>query len=184
MSRISPILGFGIKVVERSGSSLKSQFPQASLWEGAHCGRESCITCNQGADFMTPCSRKSLVYENACAACNTMAGSKEGVKETDPEIPSLYVGESSRTIQERGLEHWADFRRNKKDSHIRKHQELQHNGEAPNFIMRAVSFHRSALSRQTAEAIRIRRRGGMGTVLNSKSEFNRCYIPRFGGGGG
>ena len=184
MTRISPILGFGIKVVERSRGSLKSQSPQASLWEGAHCGRDSCIKCNQGADFMTPCSKKSLVYENTCAVCNTMASSKEGVKETDPEIPSLYVGESSRMIQERGQEHWADFRRNKKDSHIRKHQELQHNGEAPNFIMRAVSFHRSALSRQTAEAIRIRRRGGMGTVLNSKSEFNRCYIPRFGGGGG
>ena len=178
MSRISPILGFGIKVVERSGCSLKSQFPQSSLWEGNHCGRESCITCNQGADFITPCSRKSLVYENTCAACNTMAGSKEGVKETDPEIPSLYVGESSRTIQERGLEHWAAFKRNKKDSHIWKHQELQHNGEAPKFILRAISFHRSALSRQTAEAIRIRRRGGMGAVLNSKSEFNRCYIPR------
>ena len=44
--------------------------------------------------------------------------------------------------------------------------------------MRAISFHRSALSRQTAEAIRIRRRGGMGAVLNSKSEYNRCYIPR------
>ena len=162
MTRISPILGFGVKVVERSGSSLKSQFPQASLWEGSHCGRDSCITCNQGADFMTHCSKKSLVYENTCATCNTKASSKEGVTETDSDIPSLYVGESSRTIQERGLEHWADFRRNKKDSHIRKHQELQHNGEAPNFILRAVSFHRSALSRQTAEAIRIRRRGGMG----------------------
>ena len=44
--------------------------------------------------------------------------------------------------------------------------------------MRIVSFHRTALSRQTAEAVRIRRRGGEGAVLNSKAEFNRCYLPR------
>ena len=37
MKRIAPILGFGVKIVERNGASLKSKFPQASLWEGAHC---------------------------------------------------------------------------------------------------------------------------------------------------
>ena len=53
-----------------------------------------------------------------------------------------------------------------------------HKGEDPLFILRAVSFHKTALSRQTGEAVRIRRRGGEGAVLNSKAEFNRCYIPR------
>merc|ERR1711954_247419 len=32
--------------------------------------------------------------------------------------------------------------------------------------------------RQVKEAVRIRRRGGMGQILNSKGEFSRCYIPR------
>ena len=41
-----------------------------------------------------------------------------------------------------------------------------------------MKFHRTALSRQTGEAIRIRRRGGEGAVLNSKGEFNRSFIPR------
>ena len=44
--------------------------------------------------------------------------------------------------------------------------------------MRVVEFHRTPLSRQTAEAVRIMKRGGAGAVLNSKSEYNRCYIPR------
>ena len=44
--------------------------------------------------------------------------------------------------------------------------------------MRAVSFHKTALSRQVAEAVRIRRRGGEGAILNSKAEYNRCHIPR------
>ena len=60
-----------------------------------------------------------------------------------------------------------------------KHQELQHGGAAPpKFIMRVISSTKTALERQTREAVRIRRRGGEGAILNSKAEFNRCYIPR------
>ena len=53
-----------------------------------------------------------------------------------------------------------------------------HGGGEPTFVMRIVQFHRTALSRQCGEAIRIMRRGGAGSVLNSRAEFNRCYIPR------
>ena len=41
--------------------------------------------------------------------------------------------------------------------------------------MKVVRYHRTALSRQVGEAIRIHRRG---LVLNSKSEYNRCKITR------
>ena len=44
--------------------------------------------------------------------------------------------------------------------------------------MRVVGSHRSALGRQVSEAIRIRRREGLGSILNSKSEYNRCHITR------
>ena len=50
--------------------------------------------------------------------------------------------------------------------------------EKPNFIIRAVKYHKTALYRQLGEAVRIRRRGGQGSILNSKSEYDRCYIPR------
>ena len=43
MNRLAPILGFTVKIVERNGSSLKSHFPQSSLWDGAPCGRTTCI---------------------------------------------------------------------------------------------------------------------------------------------
>ena len=76
------------------------------------------------------------------------------------------------------MEHWADYRKGSNKSHILKHQNMVHGGWAPSFIMRAVSFHKTALSRQVAEAVRIRRRGGEGAILNSKAEFNRCHIPR------
>ena len=45
-------------------------------------------------------------------------------------------------------------------------------------MFKVVSASRTALSRQIREAVRIRRRGGAGSILNSRSEFNRCYIPR------
>ena len=181
MQRLAPIMEFSIKIVERAGGALKNRFPRAGLWEGMKCGRESCITCNQGAEFLVPCTRKSLVYENICNICNKGAGGKDEVVGADPNIPSIYVGETSRTVQERGAEHWAAARgsqKAKEGSHMAKHQELCHPGVEPQFTLRAVGFHPSALSRQTAEAVRIAKRGGEGAVLNSKSEFNRCFIPR------
>ena len=46
----------------------------------------------------------------------------------------------------------------------------------PQFGMKAVQFHRSALSRQVVgEAVRIHRRG---LALNSKIEYNGCSISR------
>ena len=93
-------------------------------------------------------------------------------------MTSTYVGETRRSIQERSEEHWAAFRTGSSKSHILKHQNLEHGGAAPQFIMRAVSYHKTALSRQVAEAVRIRRRGGEGAILNSKAEYNRCHIPR------
>ena len=181
MTRLTPILGFRVKIVERTGSTLKSHFPQSSLWDGAPCGREGCITCTQGAEMLPPCTRKSLVYENVCSLCNKGAGAKGELKDVDPLIPSIYVGETSRTIQERAREHWAATKGSKKDlegSHMAKHMQQYHEGREPQFMMRVVEFHRSALSRQTGEAVRIMRRGGAGSVLNSRAEFNRCYIPR------
>ena len=76
------------------------------------------------------------------------------------------------------MEHWQAYRTGKEDSHLRKHQQLHHDGAPPIFHLRAVSYHRTALSRQVAEAVRIRRRGGAGAILNSKGEYNRCHVPR------
>ena len=93
--------------------------------------------------------------------------------------PALYVGETSRSIQERSKEHWEDVRGKKEDSHMIRHQIMEHGAaNPPKFIMRVVGYHRSALSRQISEAVRIRRRGGAGGVLNSKAEYNRSHIPR------
>ena len=120
-----------------------------------------------------------MVYENICTICNPDAKKKGPLKEAKKEIPSLYVGETSRSIYERSREHWSDWRRKEDKSHIAKHQEQAHEGaREPEFIMKVVKSYRSALSRQIGEAVRIRRRGGDGRILNSKAEYSRCRIPR------
>ena len=82
--------------------------------------------------MIPPCTRKSLVYENVCATCNPGAEAKKQLENVDPTIPSIYVGETARTIQERAKEHWSAARgRTKKDadgSHMWKHMEQYHGG--------------------------------------------------------
>ena len=120
-----------------------------------------------------------MVYESICVACNPSAPNKGELKSTKEGAPSLYVGETSRSVQERAMEHFGAARRQEEDSHMYKHQRLEHNGEQQNFHFKVVSQHRTALGRQVREAIRIRRRGGAeGGVLNSKAEYNRSHIPR------
>ena len=119
-----------------------------------------------------------MVYENTCTKCIPEV-TKEGGKVTPPEtFPSIYIGETSRCIGERGREHWRDFKQCRDDSHIWKHHILHHGGEGqPTFLLRPVQYFNSALTRQIAEAVRIGRLGE-GVVLNSKSEFNRCKLGR------
>ena len=178
MTRLAPTLGFSVKVVERAGASLRNMFSQGGLWDGVQCGRgEECVPCSQDAETNMPCTRVSAVYETFCTLCNPEAkGSREIQATVDP--PSVYVGERGRSIQERLREHHDDEKKRSNKSHMWKHRVLHHQGGAAPFVVKAVSFHRTALYRQAAEAVSIRRRGGEGMILNSRAEFNRCFIPR------
>ena len=177
--RVEPMVGFYIKVVERTGKSLQSMFPLTNLWEGVSCGREGeCTTCYQGAEALPDCTRQSILYENICTSCVPGATGRRPVEDIPGDKAVLYVGETSRSILERSREHWDGYKKQKQDNHIWKHQMMEHNGEQANFTMRVVGSHRSALSRQVGEAVRIRRRGGEGNILNSRAEYNRSHIPR------
>ena len=100
------------------------------------------------------------------------------LREQAQGAPSLYVGECSRSIEERASEHWGAARRKEETSHMSKHQIMEHGGAPPEFVFKVISYHKTPLNRQIKEAIMIRRRGGATEILNSHSEFNRCHIPR------
>ena len=90
----------------------------------------------------------------------------------------IYVGESSRSLYERTKEHMSDRDGWKEESHqvkhwITEHPELQ---EPPRFRFRLVRGFKNPMSRQLSEAVRIELHGG--SILNSRSEYNRCRVPR------
>ena len=139
-------LGFKIRVMERTGRNILTNFPQTSTWKGMVCGRQECVTCHQGGEDRPDCMRVNLVYENIYIKCNPGALNKGELKEPaegSPSLYSIYVGETSRSIQERALEHWGAVRRKEELSHMARHQAQEHEGEEPEFIFKVVSHHRT-----------------------------------------
>ena len=78
---------FSVKVKERTGTM-----------DGSSCGSVDCTTCNQGAEEFPNCKKASLVYENVCVRCNPGAGKKEELDKIKDDTPTLYIGETSRTV--------------------------------------------------------------------------------------
>ena len=113
-----------------------------------------------------------------CVRCHPEVENKNGKLDPACSLPSVYVGETARSLYERGMEHQKAYRDKKEDSHMYKHHVVHHGGQGETkFHLRPIKFHRTALNRQLSEAVRIGRLGE-GTVLNSKSEYNRCMIAR------
>ena len=163
--QMANMLGDTIKIVEKSGVTLRRVLHKSNPWAGVNCGRENCLPCRSGDE--KDCTRRNILYETACLQC----------KEEGKEV--LYVGESARSSQERGKEHQDDYNKKLEKSHMEKHAVSCHSGEKrPTFGMKVVKTHSSALSRQIHEAVRIRRKAKTSTILNSKSEYSRCQLPR------
>ena len=98
----------------------------------------------------------------------------------DTKVPSIYLGETGRSLYERGKDHWRDYRDGKSDSHMLKHQKLHHkDSNKPIFHLRPLRFHRTGLNRQISEAVQIGRRKSS----QLQREFNRCKITRLTLGG-
>ena len=97
-----------------------------------------------------------------------------------------YIGETCRSGYERGKEHLMMKENCNESSHMLKHCLLQHSDKDPmeiKFGMRVRQQFKTALERQVGEAVAIleeRERGIQ--LLNSKSEFNRCSLPRITAG--
>ena len=104
-----------------------------------------------------------------------MENDKDGVEQ---DGKGVYVGESSRAIYERAKEHTADRVSFQEDSHQIKHWLSSHEEllAPPAFKFKIISTFQDPLSRQLSEAVRIDRRGSQ--ILNSKSEYSRCRVPR------
>ena len=112
------------------------------------------------------------------------AKQKKGREKERQEVALFkYVGETNRSCYERGFEHEAARRGFHKNSHMLKHIVEHHSEEDMRkirFGMKAVRFHRSPFERNIFESVLIQNNRTKHHLLNSKSEFNRCAIPRLG----
>ena len=92
LDRITPILGFKVRVTEKGGTPLGSLLSNKNLWSGDPCGRVKCRTCAQAEEKKEPCTARNVVYESECCKCNQPGSrkmaDKEGLKEQS-DVASL-----------------------------------------------------------------------------------------------
>ena len=165
--------GYRIRITESAGTPLSRLLPSTNPWGPQDCGRMDCVTCQQGDERRIDCKKRNILYESGCTVCEE--NDKEGVEK---DGKGVYVGESSRSIFERAKEHVADRVGFQEDSHQIKHWLSSHEEllVPPAFKFRIIATFQDPLSRQLSEAVRIDRRGSQ--ILNSKSEYSRCRVPR------
>ena len=186
--------GYKIKIVERTGTRLADLLHKSNPWQGEDCKRPGCLICStkvaKGRNMEQDCTKRYIVYKTWCMTCAGRGEKKIGEKYEDEETQNKmireiklykYVGGSARSSYERGLEHSRDLQELKKESHMLKHFFACHEGEElkdMKFGMRIVKVHRSAFNRQISESVEIQNQKMKHEILNSKSEYNRCALPR------
>ena len=100
-------IGTRIKLIERAGTSLKHKLWIADPWGGVPCRGLSCPVCTGDQENQICCVR-NIIYTNSCITCK------------EKGTTALYVGETSRTLKERSLEHREDGE--KEFTHIYNHK--------------------------------------------------------------
>ena len=123
---MSELTGFKVNYSEAGGTPLGNMF-NVDLGKGLHCGRDYCPPCDTSEEGKrAPCRSRSVLYETQCSLCNPASHSedhqKEDVQPTGSRSRSgVYIGETSRSLNERSIEHLADARSFHPGSHIVKH---------------------------------------------------------------
>ena len=153
--------GIRMKVVERTGRTLKSQLQTSNPFREPNCGREDCLLCRtlgQGN-----CNTEGITYKIECGSMNCRKG--------------VYKGETAYNAYTRGREHMARLAaRDLNNSPLWRHCLEQHGGEVQTFLMSVTGTYRNdAMLRQITEAVQINSME-VSERMNDRAEWN---IPRF-----
>ena len=90
------------------------------------------------------------------------------------------VGETARSPFERSMEHQSNLAYLNKGSYMLSHYIDKHDGEdlfKNRFALKVIQFTRTSFDRQILESVLLQENLHH-HLLNSKSEYNRCAIPR------
>ena len=117
---MTALTGFKIKYQEAEGKKLINSF-ENDLGQGRLCGRTPCPPCDSN-ERKQDCRSKNVLYGSVLRICNPVSSQKEG-KDLEGYKPmvGVYIGETSRTIHERSMEHVSDARTFSSKSYIVKH---------------------------------------------------------------
>ena len=192
--KLSELTSTKLKIVERTGTKLQDILTKSNPWQGTDCTRKNCLLCHTktrtGKLQSQECSKRNIVYETTCATCEARARqeieeSDLGEKEKIEKIKSMklfkYVGESNRSSYERGWEHLNDLATLNPRSHMLKHVLTHHPNEdmfSVELGMSVRKFCKSSFERQILESVTIQHERNNHHLMNSKSEYNRCSLPR------
>ena len=174
--RLGGMTSYRVRVAESAGMALSRMLPSTNPWGPGDCGRHDCQLCNQQDETRQDCRKRNVLYENRCQVC--MVDVKTDGKLNQEDGKGVYIGETSRSMYERSKEHQKDRDDKSEDSHQVKHWALDHPDlqSPPRFKFKILSTFTDPLTRQIAESVRIERSGV--EILNSKSEYSRCRVPR------
>ena len=188
------LTGYRVKVVEQVGDKLLDRLHTSNPWRGEHCGRKDCWPCETKTwteqDAKKECSKRSMVYETWCQTCyekekedieEKIEDDEERKRQIEKIRKHKYVGETARSAYERGWEHQEGLRKLEEDNHLLKHVAQYHQGvpmKEIKFGMKVRRYARSALERQVLESVLIQEERKNHHLMNSKSEYNRCSLPR------
>ena len=149
-----------IKVVERSGTTLKNKIQKSDpLGKGKKCkNSEECLICMNGGKT---CRKEGITYEIQCEEC----GDK-------------YIGESARNGYTRGREHLQEYKNKSKNSIMYRHANEKHSNSDREikYKMKITGlFRNDPTLRQVTESIKIKNCDSK-HVINNKTEWNSGNI--------
>ena len=155
--------GIRMKVVERTGRTLKSQLRTSDPFREQSCGREDCFVCltfGQGN-----CKTESITYRIDCSGGECEKG--------------IYKGETAHNAYTRGKEHMGRLAsRDLSNSPLWRHCLEQHECETQAFLMSVTGTYRNdTMLRQITEAVQIDNMDP-NERMNDRSEWNMTRVPR------
>ena len=153
--------GVPIKVIEKTGESIKKMLTKSNPFKHSGCGDLACLVCIRECGIN--CRTKDAVYQNYCEYQDTCKG--------------RYIGETADAIKERFQEHMDDYRLRPGKSSMHSHAKEEHNGHRVNYKVKLLgACPGDALLRQCMEAVAIRDEK---PTMNSREEWgNKSKQPR------
>ena len=155
--------GIRLKVVERTGRTLKSQLVTSNPFREPNCGRGDCLLCTTFGQGN--CNAEGITYSIDCSGGECEKG--------------RYKGETAYNAYTRGQEHQGRLAaRDLSNSPLWRHCLEQHDGEEQTFLMSVTGTYRNdAMLRQITEAVQINNMD-VGERMNDRAEWNMTRIPR------